>query len=92
MTDAFGSGTPDGISPVEQLIEDWHELARQCGINVSDEDGELRPDVDEAITRTVTAAVWFGITTGHHTLTGGYSTPRRFTPYFDRADYGSRGH
>jgi hypothetical protein len=68
------------ISPVEQLIEDWYELARQCGINVNDDNGELRPDVDEAITRVVTASIWFGITTGHHAIAGGaHFVPRKFT-------------
>ena len=68
------------ISPVEQLIEDWYELARQCGINVNDENGELRPDVDEAITRVVTASIWFGITTGHHAVAGGVQfVPRQFS-------------
>ena len=77
LHDLFAPGA--GVTPVEQLIEDWYELARQCGINVNDEDGELRPDVDEAITRIVTASVWFGITTGHHAITGGaHSIPRRF--------------
>jgi hypothetical protein len=77
LHDLFASGS--SITPVEQLVEDWYELARQCGINVNDEDGELRPDVDEAITRIVTASVWFGITAGHHAITGGaHSVPRRF--------------
>lgn len=65
------------ITPVEQLIEDWYELARQCGITVNDEHGELRPDIDDAITRTVTASIWFGITTGYLTLAGSYHVPRR---------------
>jgi hypothetical protein len=77
LHDLFAHGA--SVTPVEQLVEDWYELARQCGINVNDEDGELRPDVDEAITRIVTASVWFGITAGHHAITGGaHSVPRRF--------------
>jgi hypothetical protein len=32
----------------------------------------------DAITRTVTAAIWFGITTGYLTLTGSYRIPRKF--------------
>jgi hypothetical protein len=66
------------ITPVEQLIEDWYELARECGITVTGEDGELRPDIDAAITRTVTASIWFGITTGYLALAGSYQIPRRF--------------
>jgi hypothetical protein len=63
LHDVFAAGTT--ITPVEQLIEDWYELARECGINVTGAGGELRPDIDQAITRTVTAAIWFGITTGY---------------------------
>src|SRR5579859_7767492 len=69
LHDLFASGA--SITPVEQLIEDWYELARQCGINVNDEHGELRPDVDEAITRVVTASIWFGVTTGYHAIASG---------------------
>jgi hypothetical protein len=76
MHDAFAAGT--GISPVEQLIEDWYELALQSGINVSDEHGDLRPGIDQAITRTVTAAIWFGVTAGYFTLTGSYYIPRKY--------------
>jgi hypothetical protein len=76
MHDTFAAG--NGISPVEQLIEDWYELARQCGINVNDEHGDLRPGIDQAITRTVTAAIWFGITAGYLALTDSYYVPRRY--------------
>jgi hypothetical protein len=51
----------------------------------------LRPDIDQAITRTVTAAVWFGITAGYLNLAGSYSTPRRLMAYFQRTGAGSRG-
>lgn len=72
----------NGITPVEQLIEDWYELARQCGITVHDEHGDLLPEVDDAITRTVTSAIWFGLTTGFLTLTEGrYQIPRKFAVY-----------
>lgn len=67
LFDAFTAG--NGISPAEQLCEDWYDLARQYGITVPDEQGDLRPEVDDAITRTVTAAIWFGVTTGYLTLT-----------------------
>ena len=76
MYDVFTTG--NGISPVEQLIEDWYDLARQCGIRVHDEHGDLLPEVDAAITRTVTVAIWFGITTGYLALTGSYRIPRRY--------------
>jgi hypothetical protein len=63
------------------LIDDWYERARRCGITVTDEDDELRPDIGQAITRTVTASIWFGITTGYLTLTGSYGIPRRLKRY-----------
>jgi hypothetical protein len=40
----------------------------------------------------ITAAFWSGLTTGHYAITRGYSTPRRFLPYFERAATGSRGY
>lgn len=43
-----------------------------------DERGDLLPEVDDAITGLITAAIWFGITTGYFTLTGSYSIPRKF--------------
>jgi hypothetical protein len=77
LHDLFAHGA--SITPVELLIADWYELARRCSLDVNDEHGELRPDVDEAITRVVTAAIWFGVTTGHHAITGGaHSIPRKF--------------
>jgi len=79
MLDVFGADS--AISRVGQLIDDWHELARKCGITVTDEDDELRPDTDQAITRTVTASIWFGITTGYLTLTGSYGIPGRLKMY-----------
>jgi hypothetical protein len=75
ICEAFTAG--NGLSPVERLVEGWYDLARQCGIAVHDEHGDLRPEVDDAITRTVTAAIWFGITTGYLTLTGTYRIPRK---------------
>lgn len=48
---------------------------------MDDEHGDPRPDVLLAITRTVSAAIWFGLTTGHLTLTDGrYHIPRKFLP------------
>ena len=43
-----------------------------------DEHGDLLAEVDDAITRTVTTAIWFGITTGYLTPTGSYHIPRKF--------------
>jgi hypothetical protein len=71
--------TSDGHQ-VDQLCEDWLELARHCGIAVDDEHGDLRPDILDAISRTVSAAIWYGLTTGYLTLTGGYHIPRKYLP------------
>lgn len=76
ICDAFTAG--NGISPVEQLVEDWYDLARQCGITVHEEHGDLRSDVDDAITRAVIASIWFGITAGYLALTDSYHIPRKF--------------
>jgi hypothetical protein len=69
--------TSDGYQ-VDRLCEGWLELARQCGIAVDDEHGDLRPDVLDAISHTVSAAIWFGLTTGYLTLAGSYHIPRKF--------------
>jgi hypothetical protein len=42
---------------------------------VHDEHGNLLPGADDAVTRTVTAAIWFGITTGYLTLAGSCRIP-----------------
>ena len=55
--------TSDGQYQVDQLCEGWLELARQCGLAVDDEHGDLLPDVLDAISHTVSAAIWFGLTT-----------------------------
>lgn len=74
ISDAFG-----GNSPVDQLCEDWLKAARQRGITVDDEHGEILFDVLETISDTVTAAIWFGLTTGYMTITGScYNIPRKF--------------
>ena len=70
--------TSDGRNEIDQLCEGWLELAGQCGITVNDEHGDPRPDIRDAITRTVSAAIWFGLTTGYLTLTGRYHIPRKF--------------
>lgn len=74
--EAFETG--DGRNLVDQLYGTWLDLARQHGIPVADEHGDLLPGLDDAITATITAAVWFGITTGSLTLTGSYHIPRKF--------------
>ena len=74
--EAFVTG--DGHAQVDRLCEGWLETARQCGIAVDDEHGDLRPDVLDAISHTVSAAIWFGLTHGYLTLTGSYHIPRKW--------------
>jgi hypothetical protein len=52
-----GAGQRKRTVPLEQLIQGRYELARQCGINVNDEHGELRPGMDQATACIVTAPV-----------------------------------
>jgi hypothetical protein len=66
---------------VDQLCEDWLDAARQCGIPVHDQDGEPPAEVLDAIERTIAAAIWFGITTGHLTLTGSYDIPSKLAEH-----------
>ena len=42
---------------------------------MADQDGELLPDMLDAISHTVSAAIWFGLTTGYLRLTGRYAFP-----------------
>jgi hypothetical protein len=80
MPDVFGAGS--AISPpVGQLIGEWWELAPERGIAVAGGDEGLRPGIGQAITRTVTASIWVGVTTGCLTLTGGQGIPDRLTMY-----------
>jgi hypothetical protein len=67
--------TSGGTCPVDQLSKDY--TARRQGIPVDDQDGDLLPDVDDAITRTI-AAIWFGITSGYLTLAGSHHIPRKY--------------
>jgi len=74
--------TSDGHAQVDLLCEGWLDLARQSGITVDDGHGNLLPDALDAISHTVSAAIWFALTTGYLTLTGRYHLPRKFlTPY-----------
>jgi hypothetical protein len=84
---AFG-----GDSPLDQLCEDWLNAAREHGITVDDEDGEILSAVICTISPLITAAFWSGLTTGHYTITGQVFTPRKFLPSSGYADFGSRGH
>ena len=57
--------TSDGWHPVDHPCDGWLDLARQCGLAVADRDGTLLPDVLDAISHIVPAAIWFG---PHHRL------------------------
>jgi hypothetical protein len=78
-----------GRSPIDKLCEDWLNAAREHGITVDDENGDILLAI---VIPAITAAFWSGLTTGHYAITRGYSTPRRFLPYFERAGTGSRGY
>lgn len=45
---------------------------------MQDARGDLLPEVEDAVTGLITAAVWFGITAGYLTLTSSCSIPHRF--------------
>lgn len=65
-----------------QFYPRWEEIADRHGFPVADERGDLVPKVADAITGLITAAIWFGITTGHHAIAcGRYHIPRRLMPY-----------
>src|SRR5215470_3170547 len=70
--------TSDGHAQVDLLCDGWLDLARQSGITVDDGHGNLLPDVLDAISHTVSAAIWFGLTTGYLTLTSRYHIPRKW--------------
>jgi len=60
-------------------------LAKEHGVTITDEDGDFLRPLEAAVNDLIAAAIWFGITTGHYTLTGECSTPRRFPPHFGGA-------
>jgi len=76
---AIASGRPaPAIDPLA-LYQDLHDaFTVGSGITVDGADGDLRPGIDDAITCTVIASIWFGITTGYLTLAGSYHIPRKF--------------
>jgi hypothetical protein len=77
IRDAFG-----GTSPVDELCDEWLEAARERGLTVEDEDGDILPAVIQTIMPVLTAAFWSGLTTGHHAIAGGrYFVPRKLMPY-----------
>lgn len=72
--------TRDGHHQVDKLCDGWLDLARQCGLAVEGQDGELLIDVLDAISHTISQAIWFGLTTGYLTLTGRYTSPASSFP------------
>lgn len=70
---AFG-----GDSPVSELCERWLQTAREHGIEVDGDDGDI---LMNTVFPVITAAFWSGLTTGHHAITGGaHFIPRKFMP------------
>ena len=66
-------------NPIDQFYSNWEDVARQHAITVTDEHGDLLPDLDDAITGLITAAIWSGISIGYFTIAGGhYHIPRKF--------------
>jgi hypothetical protein len=87
ISDAFG-----GSSPLDELYDDWLKAARERGITVNDEHGDILPAIAETIIPALTAAFWSGLTTGHFTITRRrYFIPRKLMPYFEGTTTGSRG-
>jgi hypothetical protein len=87
IRDAFG-----GSSPVDELFDEWLEAAREGGIAVEDEDGDILPAVTQTIMYVLTAAFWSGLTTGHHAIAGGrHFIPRKLMPYCGSAAGGWGG-
>jgi hypothetical protein len=77
-----------GSSLIDELCESWLEAARERGIAVDDENGDI---LLATVIPVITAAFWSSLATGHYAITRECSTPRRFLPYFERATTGSRG-
>jgi hypothetical protein len=91
--DRFGDDEAEGLGLVVKellLCEGWLQAAREHGIAVDDENGDI---LLATVISVITAAFWSGLTTGHYAIsTRECSTPRRFLPYFERAATGSRGY
>jgi hypothetical protein len=80
-----------GDSPINELCDDYFNAAREHGIAVEGEDGQVLPGVLDTVSQVITAAFWSGLTTGHYAITRRFSTPGKFRPYFQSAATGSRG-
>jgi hypothetical protein len=77
MCEAFE--TSGSQNPIDEFYCTWEDVAREHAITVTDGHGDLLPELDAAITGLITAAIWFGITTGYFTIAGGtYHIPRKF--------------
>jgi hypothetical protein len=71
--------TSDGTHLLDQLYLRWEEIAQQHGFTVNDGSGDILPELNEAVTDLITAAIWFGVTTGHHAIAGGvHFVPSKF--------------
>jgi hypothetical protein len=61
--------TSDGRYQIDQLCEDWLETGPPAQHRRGRRVWRLLPDVLDAITHTVSAAIWFGLTAGYLTVT-----------------------
>jgi hypothetical protein len=75
MNDAFRAS--DGTHLTGQFYCRWEAIAGRHGFPVHDEHGDLLSEVDDKITGLITAAIWFGVTTGHLALASSHHVPRR---------------
>lgn len=83
MHEAFETGDGTG-NLLDQFHYHWEHIALRHGFTIRDERGGLLPGAHDAITGLITSAIWFGITTGHFTVTGGeYRIPRRLSRYLE---------
>jgi hypothetical protein len=66
MDEAFRAS--EGTHLTDQFYCRWEALADRHGFSVHDDHGGLLPEVNDEITGLITAAIWFGVTTGYLAL------------------------
>jgi hypothetical protein len=89
ICDAFE--TPDG-NLIDQVYDTWYRVAREQGVTLTDERGDFLQHLEFAVNEVITAAIWFGITTGHQVIAGdSYHVPRRLMSWCGSAAGGWGG-
>jgi hypothetical protein len=87
---AFGRAVPDidqdilsqdlydffGIDRLDPMCDEFIDAARNCGLAVTDDDGDLRPDLLNAVTAAVVRGIWFGLTEAYMDIMGHVHIPR----------------